>query len=86
MKILITGSSGLVGKALVRELKKKHNILSPTHKELNLLNEKKTNEYIKIKKPNFVIHAAGKVGGILYNSNNQKDFFIENMKMGYNLL
>lgn len=86
MKILITGSSGLVGKALVRELKKKHNILSPTHKELNLLNEKKTNEYIKIKKPNFVIHAAGKVGGILYNSNNQKDFFIENMKMGLNVL
>ena len=86
MKILITGASGLVGKALVRKLKKNNTLYTPPHKKLDLLNDKKVDSYIKLKKPDLVIHAAGKVGGILYNMRNQKDFLIENQKMGFNLI
>lgn len=86
MKILITGASGLVGKALVRKLKKNNTLYTPSHKKLDLLNDKKVDSYIKLKKPDLVIHAAGKVGGILYNMRNQKDFLVENQKMGFNLI
>ena len=79
--ILVTGSTGMVGSALVRELKKKNftKILCPPKKELNLLDSKNVYSYLNFNKPNIVLAAAAKVGGIETNMKNPKDFFLENL-------
>ena len=64
----------------------KFDILSPDSKELNLLNYLDVDKYIKINKPDFVIHAAGKVGGIQANMSQPVSFLIENMDMGRNVI
>lgn len=83
-KILITGSKGFVGQNLVEKFKdvKKVTILTPTKKQLNLLNPKSVENYFKKLKPSIVIHLAGKVGGIGINRIQQGDFFYENLLMG----
>jgi GDP-L-fucose synthase len=86
-KILILGSRGMVGSALVRELKalKFENLLVPTRDELDLLNQKETIDYFLSQKPDFVFNAAAKVGGILVNNTCRADFIFENLTIQNNI-
>ena len=69
-KIYIAGHTGLVGSALIRQLIARGyaNIITRTHAELDLLDKNKVNEFFKKEKPEYVILAAAKVGGIHANN------------------
>ena len=87
IKFLITGASGMLGKSLISELKeKKYTFLAPSSKELNLLNLSSIKKYLNNKKPNYIIHLAGFVGGIGANMNDPIKFLHSNMLMGMNLI
>lgn len=87
MKILITGSNGMVGRNILEHKDiSKFEVLTPNSKELNLLDFKIVSNYIKINKPDFVIHTAGYVGGIQANMANPVDFLVKNLDIGKNLL
>ena len=87
MRILLTGSTGLVGKNILsNHAFNSFDFICPSRKELELLNYDKTLEFITNTKPDFIIHAAGTVGGIQANINNPLKFFEENTLMGFNLL
>ena len=85
-KILITGSSGMVGQSLVKVLNKKYNILTPSSKVLNLNNINNIRNYISKKKPSHIVHLAGYIGGIGANINDPVNFLQENTLMGLNLI
>lgn len=85
--ILLTGGSGMVGSNIIKHnFSQNYKILSPTSSDLNLLNYKDLEDYIKFNKPELVIHAAGIVGGIKANINYPVRFLVENMQMGLNIL
>jgi GDP-L-fucose synthase len=87
MKILLTGSNGMVGKNILEHpYRKNYEVLIPSSKELNLLDYNSVDGYIKNNKPEFIIHAAGIVGGIQANISNPVKFFVENMDMGRNII
>jgi GDP-L-fucose synthase len=87
-KIYIVGQTGLVGSSLVRKFKKEgfNNILGHTSKELDLRNQANVNEYFQINKPDYVIHAAGKVGGIKANNTYRAEFIYDNIMMEANVI
>ena len=87
MKILLTGSSGMVGKNILEHPDVfKYEFLTPCSKELNLLNSLNVESYIQENKPDFVIHTAGKVGGIQANIAKPVDFLVQNIEMGKNII
>ena len=87
MKILLTGSNGMVGKnILAHNSAINYNFLTPSSKDLNLLNYQDVKKYIAIHQPEFVIHAAGKVGGIQANIKEPVSFLIDNIDMGRNII
>ena len=89
MKVLILGSNGLVGSSLSRVLAKDgyfNEIVSATRKDANLLDLSETKKLIQETKPNVVINAAAKVGGVLANNSHRSEFLIENIKININLL
>ncbi len=88
MKIFLAGHKGLVGSAILRKLieKKYKNIITVDRKNLDLLNQKKVFQFLKKKKPDFVIIAAAKVGGIYHNSKDGADFIYENLQIQNNLI
>jgi GDP-L-fucose synthase len=86
-KILLTGGSGLVGNNIKsHKFTSNYEILSPTSKELNLTNYQNTENYISLNQPEFIIHAAGIVGGIEANINYPVKFLVDNMQIGLNIL
>jgi GDP-L-fucose synthase len=87
VKILLTGSNGMVGKNIL-EHNSAHNydFINPSSKELNLLNYQDVKNYIAINQPDFIIHAAGKVGGIHANIKEPVSFLIDNLDMGRNII
>jgi GDP-L-fucose synthase len=86
-KILIFGSTGMVGKSLLTKLKLNNcKIFYPSSKKINLLNFKKTTAYIKKIRPTIIINLAAYVGGILANTNNPLDFLNTNNMMSSNLI
>ena len=87
-RILVTGANGMVGSAIVRILKKKKykNILTPSRKELNLFDNKKTEKFFKNYKPEYIFSAAARVGGILANSKFPTEFFTENILIQNNTI
>jgi len=87
MKILLTGGSGMVGKNIL-EYSRNYNysFLSPSSEELNLLDYYTVDKYIRENKPQFIIHAAGKVGGIQANIAEPVTFLLDNMQMGQNII
>ena len=87
-RIYIAGHNGMVGSAIYNLLKKKkyNNIITASRKSLDLLNQKKTENFLKKTKPNFVIIAAAKVGGILINRKKKADFIYQNLTIQNNLI
>jgi GDP-L-fucose synthase len=87
MKILLTGSRGMVGNNIVKHsYAQNYEILTPTSSELNLLDSESVQSYIDTNKPDMVIHAAGIVGGIQANMVEPVRFLVDNMQMGLNIL
>ena len=87
MKILITGAGGLVGRNLVECLQTTpHELLTPTHGELDLLNRAAVQAYLKSNQPDCVIHLAAKVGSIAANVQYPLQFLLENLDMGRNVI
>ena len=71
MKVLILGSQGLVGRALNRKFENNSffkEVIASNRHSLNLFNEKDVKDFITNHKPDFVVNAAAKVGGILANN------------------
>ena len=87
-KIFIAGHNGLVGKATLDLLKKKgfKNLITVSRKKLDLRDKFKVTKYFKNKKIDYMIMAAARAGGIIANSTNQKDFFLENVEIQNSLL
>ena len=87
-KIYVAGHRGLVGSAIVKNLISKGytNIITRTHKELDLLNQKAVEEFFEKEKPEYVILAAAKVGGIVANNTYRADFIYENLQIQNNVI
>lgn len=87
-KIFVAGYKGLVGSAITKELKEKgyNNLILKNHKELDLSDSFAVSEFFSINKPDYVILAAAKVGGIYANNTYPVEFFIENMKIQLNVI
>ena len=87
-KIYIAGHRGLVGSAIVRQLKSRGftNLLMRTHKELDLTNQVSVQTLFKNEQPDYVILAAGKVGGIHANNTYPADFIYQNIMIEANVI
>ncbi len=87
-KIYIAGHKGMVGSAVWRALQNKGytNLIGRTSKELDLRNQSAVNTFFENEKPEIVIDAAARVGGILANNNYLYQFLMENMQIQNNLL
>lgn len=88
MKILVLGSNGLVGSSVCRNLAEsnKIEIIKSTRDTTNLFLLEETKELIKNSKPDVILNAAAKVGGILANNSSRTEFILENLKININLL
>ena len=87
MTILVAGGSGLVGSALVRELKRVNKkVIGISSKDLNLLDRVKTFSYIKDLQPIAIIDAAAKVGGVGSNDAYPVEFLSQNLQIQSNLM
>jgi GDP-L-fucose synthase len=86
--IYIAGHKGMVGSAIWRNLSAKgySNLIGASSKELDLRKEKAVRDFIRKIKPDVIIDAAAKVGGILANNNFPYEFLMENMKIQNNLI
>lgn len=87
-KIYVAGHRGLVGSAIVRSLQKKgyNNIVGRTHKELDLTNQAAVQDFFETERPDVVILAAAKVGGINANNTYPAEFAYENMQIQCNVI
>jgi GDP-L-fucose synthase len=87
-KIYIAGHNGMVGSAIWRNLTSKGytNIIGKTSKELDLRDQKAVNDFFLTEKPEIIIDAAARVGGILANNDFPYQFLMENMQIQNNLL
>ena len=93
-RIFLAGASGMAGSAILRALKKNGygenkiggELLLPNRKSLNLLNFNELKYWFEKNRPNVVIIAAARVGGILANSNFPADFILENIKIQSNII
>ena len=87
-KIFIAGHNGMVGSAIHRKLLRKgfKNIIVINRKKLDLLSQKKTFDFLRKKKPDFVIMAAAKVGGIIANSKFKDKFIYNNLQIQNNVI
>ena len=87
-KIFVAGHKGMVGSTIVRKLKKKgfSKIIIADKKKLDLLDQDKVFKFLKKKKPDLVIVAAARVGGIQANSNFKHIFIYENLQIQNNLI
>jgi len=87
-KIYIAGHRGLVGSAIVNNLKSKgyNNLIYRTHKELDLMNQEAVAQFFETEKPEYVILAAAKVGGIVANNTYRADFIYENLQIQNNVI
>ena len=87
MTILVAGGSGLVGSAIVRELKGLNkDVIGISSKDVDLLDRNKTFEFIKNLKPDAIIDSAAKVGGIGGNNSHPVEFLSQNLQIQSNLM
>ena len=87
-KIYVAGHRGMVGSAIVRELRRQgyNNIITRTHRELDLTRQQEVEDFFNLEKPEYVFLAAAKVGGIIANQDALADFMWENMIMEMNVI
>ncbi|MCR5334480.1 MAG: GDP-L-fucose synthase [Bacteroidaceae bacterium] len=87
-KIYVAGHRGMVGSAIVRELKRQGytNIITRTHAELNLIDQRAVDRFFQEEKPEYVFLAAAKVGGIVANQSALADFMYDNMMLEMNVI
>ncbi|MBP5298603.1 MAG: GDP-L-fucose synthase [Lachnospiraceae bacterium] len=87
-KIYVAGHRGLVGSAIVRSLERKgySNVIGRTHKELDLTNQQAVRDFFEAEKPDVVVLAAAKVGGINANNTTPAEFAYENMQIQCNVI
>ena len=87
-KIYVAGHSGLVGSAIIRQLKERGflNLIMRTHKELDLINQNQVQVFFKKEKPDYVFLAAAKVGGIHSNTTYPADFIYKNIMIEANVI
>ncbi len=88
VKILIAGSTGFAGSNIINLFHAKgyRNILAPTRKELNFLRQADVEAYFKVHRPEYVIIAAGKAGGIMANMAAPAKFIYENTQIWLNII
>ena len=87
-RIFVAGHKGLVGSAIVRQLKAQGytNIWTADRSEVDLTNQKEVNKWFKAHEPKYVINAAAKVGGIIGNQNHKADMIYQNLMIQSNLI
>jgi GDP-L-fucose synthase len=87
-RIFVAGHTGLVGTAIMRQLKNRSYsaIITRTHKELDLTNQSLVNRFFEKEKPEYVFLAAAKVGGINANSSYPADFIYQNLSIALNVI
>ncbi len=87
-KIYVAGHKGLVGSAIVRSLKRNGytNIIGRTHCELNLEEQNSVRDFFENEKPEYVVLAAAKVGGINANSTYPAEFIYSNLAVQNNVI
>lgn len=87
-KIYVAGHRGMVGSAIVRELEHQGytNIITRTHKELDLCRQADVEKFFEENRPEYVFLAAAKVGGIVANSSALADFMYQNMMLEMNVI
>jgi len=87
-KIYIAGHKGLVGSAILLQLQSRgfKNLVTRTHKELDLTDQSLVKAFFKQEKPDYVILAAGKVGGIFANNTYPADFIYQNLMIEANII
>ena len=87
-KIFVAGHRGMVGSAIVRELRRQGytNIITRTHAELDLTDQRAVEEFFASERPEYVFLAAAKVGGIVANSEAPADFMYVNMMLEMNVI
>ena len=87
LRILVTGSGGMVGRNLLEHSSiSEFEVLAPRRSELDLCDFSALQAYLQSNKPDMVIHAAGKVGGIQANMREPVDFLLANLDMGRNIV
>ena len=89
LKVLVVGANGMVGTAVSEKLLKSSKVdklTSSTREDADLFSFKQTEELINKERPDVLIIAAAKVGGILYNNTKRTEFILENLKININLL
>ena len=87
-KIYVAGHQGLVGSAIIKQLKSSGyvNLITRTHSQLDLVNQNSVQNFFKEHKPDFVIIAAAKVGGILANNTYPAEFIYQNLMIEANVI
>lgn len=86
-KILVTGGSGFLGGHIIEKLKDFDvKILSPSHKDLDLIKDGACRDYFRKHRPNLVIHCAGAISGLLNILKNPGDIFDNNVRINLNVL
>ena len=87
-KIYVTGHNGMVGSAIVRKLREKGfiNIITRSSSELDLTDQKNVHNFLQEEKPDYVVIAAAKVGGIHANDNYPAEFIYQNLMIEANLI
>jgi GDP-L-fucose synthase len=87
-KIYVAGHRGLVGSAILKVLKQKGytNLVTRTHNELDLTNQEEVSKFFKKERPEYVVLAAAKVGGIFANNTYRADFIYDNLMIQNNVI
>src|ERR1041385_8394883 len=87
-KIFVAGHRGLVGSAIVRKLQSEgyNNLVLRTSKELDLRSQADVEKFFATERPDYVVLAAAKVGGIVANNTYRADFIYENLMIESNVI
>ncbi len=89
MKVIVFGSNGLVGSSISRVLEtsnKVDKLIKSKRLELDLFKNDDVKQFVKDQKPDVIINAAAKVGGIHANNTKRSEFILENLKINMNIL